>query len=312
MFGFNGTGGVWRRCAIEDAGGFSWETVTEDIMLSYKAYMKGYDLLYVRHHPQCLEVPADILAHIQQKSRWTKGFLQVFRIFRWTLLLSPKVPFSVTYEFFAHVLASFNLLFYAITHILYPHLKVATLLNSWVFKLIFLSQGLDALLTAVHGQTAKVPASNGHYRSLWSRVARIGLYVPYYTLQMGMTFFEAKAALEGTYSDDATFLTTPKSGAQNSVKRVWADDWVAYLGLLVALHQIVFHYLNDPFQEIDSFIIRYSMRFWNVCFILGLFSVSVSFLWAKYHRLAEMVAGECVGMVLTAAVAVIVLLDGFP
>jgi cellulose synthase/poly-beta-1,6-N-acetylglucosamine synthase-like glycosyltransferase len=110
LFGFNGTGGIWRRRAIEDAGGFTWETITEDLLLSYRAYMMGYELVYVRHFPQCLEVPAHIQAHIQQKHRWTKGFLQVFRLFRGNLL-SPKVPFWVTYEFFSHVLGSIQLVF---------------------------------------------------------------------------------------------------------------------------------------------------------------------------------------------------------
>jgi beta-mannan synthase len=71
-FGFNGTGGVWRREAIAAGGGWSWETVTEDLALSYKAFLKGYRFVYVRDIPQKLESPANILAHLQQKHRWTK------------------------------------------------------------------------------------------------------------------------------------------------------------------------------------------------------------------------------------------------
>ena len=43
FFNFNGTGGVWRRCAIEDAGGWQHDTLTEDTDLSYRAQLRGWD-----------------------------------------------------------------------------------------------------------------------------------------------------------------------------------------------------------------------------------------------------------------------------
>jgi hypothetical protein len=310
LFGFNGTGGIWRRQAIADAGGFTWETITEDLLLSYRAYMKGYELLYVRHFPQCLEVPADIQAHVQQKHRWTKGFMQVFRLFRWTLIKSPKVPLLVTYEFLSHVLGSLNLTFYAMTLILYPHLRAGWILNSCAFKVRFAFKLLDELCTAVHGQLSKVPASNGHYRTMSSRLVRLLLYVPYQGLHLGMVPFELRATLEGLYSNDATFLTTPKEGAPTQPCHKWLDDVVAYTGLLIALHQTVFYMLNDPFAEIESAIVRISMRFWNMCFVIGLVCVNGVFLWAKHDRFREQVVrwtewsgGPVVGVTLTAVLA---------
>jgi len=71
-FSFNGTGGVWRKQAITDGGGWSWGSTTEDLALSYDTFIKGYRFVYVRDIPQQLEVPGNFLAHIQQKHRWTK------------------------------------------------------------------------------------------------------------------------------------------------------------------------------------------------------------------------------------------------
>ena len=77
-FGFNGTGGVWRKAAIKAAGGWSWLSITEDLALSYQAFLKGYKFVYVRDIPQRLEVPGNFLAYIQQKHRWTKVTITAF------------------------------------------------------------------------------------------------------------------------------------------------------------------------------------------------------------------------------------------
>src|SRR5262249_19176501 len=47
-FNFNGTAGLWRRTAIESAGGWSFDTLTEDLDLSYRAFLKGWKAVYLR------------------------------------------------------------------------------------------------------------------------------------------------------------------------------------------------------------------------------------------------------------------------
>src|SRR6266478_2245670 len=48
FFNFNGTAGVWRRAAIEDAGGWQHDTLTEDLDLSYRAQLKGWEWIYLK------------------------------------------------------------------------------------------------------------------------------------------------------------------------------------------------------------------------------------------------------------------------
>jgi beta-mannan synthase len=79
-FGFNGTGGVWRVAAIKHGGGWSADSVTEDLALSYQVFMKGYKFVYLRNIPQLLEVPGNFLAYVQQKHRWTKVSLNCIRL----------------------------------------------------------------------------------------------------------------------------------------------------------------------------------------------------------------------------------------
>src|SRR3970282_1544011 len=57
FFNFNGTAGVWRRRAIEDAGGWQHDTLTEDLDLSYRAQLRGWRFLYLRELAVASEVP---------------------------------------------------------------------------------------------------------------------------------------------------------------------------------------------------------------------------------------------------------------
>lgn len=93
---FNGTGGVWRRAAIEDAGGWSSETLTEDLDLSYRAQLKGWKYLYLPDIVVPGEVPPQIEAYKRQQARWAKGTNQVLmkmlpRLWSRNLSLSQRV-----------------------------------------------------------------------------------------------------------------------------------------------------------------------------------------------------------------------------
>jgi cellulose synthase/poly-beta-1,6-N-acetylglucosamine synthase-like glycosyltransferase len=73
---FNGTAGVWRRACIEDAGGWTEDTLTEDLDLSYRAQLCGWRLVYLPtvHVPG--ELPVQIGAFKRQQARWAQGSIQ--------------------------------------------------------------------------------------------------------------------------------------------------------------------------------------------------------------------------------------------
>lgn len=75
-FNFNGTSGVWRRQAIEDAGGWRADTLTEDLDLSYRAFMKGWTAAYVDDLEVPAELPASLAAYRRQQYRWARGSLE--------------------------------------------------------------------------------------------------------------------------------------------------------------------------------------------------------------------------------------------
>jgi hypothetical protein len=73
---FTGTAGVWRREAIEDAGGWSAATLTEDLDLSYRAQLRGWKAAYVEDLVVPEELPVSIDAYRRQQSRWATGSFQ--------------------------------------------------------------------------------------------------------------------------------------------------------------------------------------------------------------------------------------------
>ncbi len=78
-FNFNGTAGVWRRRAIDDAGGWQTETLTEDLDLSYRAHLRGWRGRFVEDLVVPGEIPAQISGFRRQQHRWARGSLECAR-----------------------------------------------------------------------------------------------------------------------------------------------------------------------------------------------------------------------------------------
>ena len=76
---FNGTCGIWRRAAIEAAGGWHGDTLTEDLDLSYRAQMRGWRALYLVSVGVPGELPNSLASWGAQQCRWNKGFAETAR-----------------------------------------------------------------------------------------------------------------------------------------------------------------------------------------------------------------------------------------
>lgn len=79
LINFNGSGGVWRRDCIEAAGGWQWDTMTEDMDLSYRAQLAGWRSLYLPDVDAPAELPPQIDALKRQQARWAQGSTQCLR-----------------------------------------------------------------------------------------------------------------------------------------------------------------------------------------------------------------------------------------
>lgn len=290
LFGFNGTGGIWRREAVEAAGGWSPETVTEDLSLSYEAYLAGYRMTYVVDLPQRLELPAGILAYVQQKTRWTKGFFQVLRLTFPKLWRSSTTPLAVKLEAFSHMSAVVQTVSSMGILLLYPYVLYHGLeTNAIRWSMAALT--VEPILSFFHTVTAKIPI--GDYTTFHSRLARCLLIIPFMGLRFGMITFEFKAMLEGLMSADVTFLSTPKDGVphgptresfHSKIEAFRADDVAACAGLFLGVHHLVYVLVYGIQHQQAITYFQVFVRLANIIIVAGLIGVNGSFLWYKYGQ----------------------------
>ncbi|MFN2246718.1 MAG: glycosyltransferase [Candidatus Promineifilaceae bacterium] len=73
---FNGSAGIWRQTCVDDAGGWRADTVCEDLCLSTRATLKGWEFRYLGDVVAPAELPGGIRAYKNQQARWAKGSIQ--------------------------------------------------------------------------------------------------------------------------------------------------------------------------------------------------------------------------------------------
>jgi cellulose synthase/poly-beta-1,6-N-acetylglucosamine synthase-like glycosyltransferase len=88
---FNGTCGIWQRAAVEAGGGWKGDTVTEDLDLTYRGWVKGWRAMFLTSVAVPGELPADTQTWLRQQQRWQDGFRHVgLRMFP-VILRSPDI-----------------------------------------------------------------------------------------------------------------------------------------------------------------------------------------------------------------------------
>ncbi|XP_038898377.1 probable xyloglucan glycosyltransferase 12 [Benincasa hispida] len=80
FFGFNGTAGVWRIKALEDAGGWLERTTVEDMDIAVRAHLHGWKFIFLNDVECQCELPESYEAYRKQQHRWHSGPMQLFRL----------------------------------------------------------------------------------------------------------------------------------------------------------------------------------------------------------------------------------------
>ena len=93
--------------AIDDAGGWQHDTLTEDLDLSYRAQLRGWQFVFLPDLVAPAEVPVEMNAFKSQQHRWAKGSIQTCRKLLPRILRS-NLPLGVKAEAFFHLTANFN------------------------------------------------------------------------------------------------------------------------------------------------------------------------------------------------------------
>jgi hypothetical protein len=99
---FNGTAGIWRRDCISDAGGWQADTVSEDMDLSYRAQLCGWQCLFLPSVGTPAELPPQLAAFKRQQFRWAKGSIQCLKKLGWSVVTS-RLPLVVRWQSLVHL-----------------------------------------------------------------------------------------------------------------------------------------------------------------------------------------------------------------
>ncbi|KAG9138969.1 hypothetical protein Leryth_007582 [Lithospermum erythrorhizon] len=91
FFGFNGTAGVWRIRAVNDAGGWKDRTTVEDMDLAVRATLRGWKFVYVGDLEVKNELPSTYKAYRFQQHRWSCGPANLFKKMFLEILCSERV-----------------------------------------------------------------------------------------------------------------------------------------------------------------------------------------------------------------------------
>ncbi|MDJ0781953.1 MAG: glycosyltransferase [Desulfosarcinaceae bacterium] len=209
---FNGTAGLWRRSAIDAAGGWQWDTLTEDMDLSYRMQFAGWTTLYLPDLVVPAEIPDTIGAFKSQQFRWAKGSTQTALKLLPTLWRQP-VPIFQKLQAFFHMTHYFvhplmlTLALLALPVLLTLRLELAPLL----FALL-----AAALAISILGPNALYVTSQlAAYGDGWRRV----LWMPCLVMVgVGLAVSNTRAVLEALLRVPSGFVRTPKRG-ERELKR---------------------------------------------------------------------------------------------
>jgi len=215
FFNFNGTAGVWRRSAIDTAGGWQHDTLTEDLDLSYRAQLLGWKFVFLPDLVAPAEVPVEMTSFKSQQHRWAKGSIQTC-LKLLPRILRSKQPLSVKAEAFFHLSANFNYLLMTLLSVLmFPAMYVRYNMG-WTEMLL-----IDIPLFAA----ATLSVCNFYIvsqRELYSDWRSRLKYLPFLmSIGIGLCVNNTRAVLEAIFGKQSEFARTPKYGIERD-----SDEWV--------------------------------------------------------------------------------------
>jgi glycosyltransferase involved in cell wall biosynthesis len=208
IFNFNGTGGIWRRQAIEAAGGWDADTICEDTDLSYRTGLAGYRGVYLRHVTSPSELPVQITALKSQQHRWAKGLTECFFKIMPPLWKSD-LPLKRKIEGTFHLGA--NLAFPASLFMTVIGLPVMLVRMGWGAA-GGVSQLVDSLvfLLVIVTQVGFYVVATKEVHSDWVRRMK---YLPFFpVIGVGLAVNNARGVLEAMTGLKTEFVRTPKLG----------------------------------------------------------------------------------------------------
>lgn len=204
---FNGTGGMWRRKTIEEAGGWRSDTLTEDLDLSFRSQILGWKFLFAENITTPSELPVQMSAVRSQQFRWTKGAAETGRKTLSNLWMS-NAPVGTKVIGSFHMLNSFIFLFLFIFGVATASLPflggghflaMATVLNALIVT--------SMIATLFTYWTSR---RSGDFEKTHTSTSLITTTLTFTALATGLSMHCSRAVLQGLFGKATPFVRTPK------------------------------------------------------------------------------------------------------
>lgn len=228
FFNFNGTAGIWRRQAIEDAGGWEHDTLTEDLDLSYRSQLAGWKFEFLPDIVIPAELPPDMNGFKSQQHRWTKGSIQTCKKMLGTIWRAD-IPLILKIEATMHLTSNFGYLLLALLCVLMlpQTMSASSVGGNWRLWLIDLP---IFFATTVSIATFYICAQRHLNPSGWLRDM---LLLPMLlALAIGMSVNNARAVMEALLNHQSAFNRTPKYGSTSRPVRTRRASYLPLASLL--------------------------------------------------------------------------------
>jgi len=265
FFNFNGTAGMWRRVAIDDAGGWQHDTLTEDTDLSYRAQLNGWKFLYLQDVECPAELPVEMTAFKTQQARWAKGLIQVSKKILPRVFISDA-PRSVKIEAWYHLTANLSYPLMIVLSVLLLPAMVIRFYQGW-FQMVYID--LPLFMASTFSISSFYLVSQKElFPKTWLRTF---LYLPFLmALGIGLTITNTRAVLEALVGKQTAFARTPKYRVESKKDRVAAAKyrkrlgWVPWLELLVGSYfALTVYYAIDNENYITvPFLLLFVIGYW--------------------------------------------------
>ena len=217
---FNGTGGVWRKSCIEDAGNWHADTLTEDLDLSYRAQLNGWKFVFLKDFTSPAELPSEMSALKSQQFRWTKGAIETAKKIL-PLVWKSNVPMRIKLQ------STFHLT----NNLVFPFILLAAILN---VPLIFIKNSgpheayfavMSLFVLAFVSSFLFYLYSQKDIRTDWRK--KIVLFPLFMAGSMGFAVNNSRAVFEGLMNRKSEFVRTPKFKVENSKDMLKGNKYLA-------------------------------------------------------------------------------------
>jgi len=215
FFNFNGTGGVWRRDAIADAGGWQHDTLTEDLDLSYRAQMKGWRFVFLQDVVSPAEIPVEMNAFKSQQHRWAKGSIQTCKKLL-PKILASDLPLSIKVESAFHLTANFAYpLMIVLSILMFPAMVIRYNMGWYEMLIVDVPLFIGATMSVC---SFYLMSQREIFGDQWR--SRLKYLPAVLSVGIGLSVNNAKAVVEALLGMESEFTRTPKYRVEGA-----SDDW---------------------------------------------------------------------------------------